>query len=404
MTPGAAEPTDWRRNQIAVTVAAFVGFTGFTLVMPFLPLYLEQLGTHDPGAIAIWSGVSLGITPAITAMMAPFWARIADRYGRKLMVARSLFSFVVIMSATAFVTAPWQVLALRALQGVFAGYGMLALTMAADSAPPDRTAVAIGWVQTAQRVGPALGPLIGGALAQTFGLRQTFLISAGFYFGACLLVLIGYRERRHAHIPTTAHSAPAAWHTVRRTPHFVLFVATVFGLQLVDRSFGPILPLYLREVGHPASNVPFLSGLIFSITAASAAFGNQITAFLLGRSTIGVLIPAGAIVAALAATAFGAAAPLPMLIAAGVVFGIGLGVATTAIYTAASQALTTAARGVGFGYLTRASLAGLAVSPVVAGIIGALNMRAVFIADAAALVFIAYLLSNRLRERRADAI
>ena len=92
MTDALGHAPDWRRNQIAVTAAAFVGFTGFTVVMPFLPLYFEELGTHDPGAIAILSGKSLGVTPAITAMLAPFWARIADRYGRKLMVARSLFS------------------------------------------------------------------------------------------------------------------------------------------------------------------------------------------------------------------------------------------------------------------------------------------------------------------------
>ena len=75
--------SDWRRNQVAVTLAAFIGFTGFTLVMPFLPLYFEQLGVHDLGDVAIWSGISLGVTPAITAAMAPVWARVADRYGRK---------------------------------------------------------------------------------------------------------------------------------------------------------------------------------------------------------------------------------------------------------------------------------------------------------------------------------
>ena len=132
----------WRRNLYAVTAAGFIGFTGFTLVMPFLPLYFEQLGVRDVGEIAMWSGVSLGITPAITAMMAPFWGRLADVYGRKIMVQRSLISFVFVMSAMAFVTEPWHVFALRALQGLFAGYGALTLTMAADVAPADKTAYA----------------------------------------------------------------------------------------------------------------------------------------------------------------------------------------------------------------------------------------------------------------------
>ena len=70
---------DWRRNLAAVTVATFIGFTGFTFVMPFLPLYFEQLGVSDIGAIAMWSGVSLGITPAVTAILAPMWARVGER-------------------------------------------------------------------------------------------------------------------------------------------------------------------------------------------------------------------------------------------------------------------------------------------------------------------------------------
>src|SRR6187397_772600 len=131
---------DWRRNQAAVTVATFIGFTGFTLVMPFLPLYFQHLGVQDPGENAIWSGVSLGITPAITAAMAPFWARVADRYGRKLMVVRSLAAFAVIMSLMALVDAPWQVFTLRAIQGLFAGYGAIAMTMAAESAPAEHVA------------------------------------------------------------------------------------------------------------------------------------------------------------------------------------------------------------------------------------------------------------------------
>jgi len=151
------------RNLVAVTAASFIGFMGFTLVMPFLPLYFNQLGVTDVGRVAVWSGLSLGVTPALTALLSPAWGRLADRFGRKIMVERSLASFVVVMTAMAFVTRPWHVFALRAFQGLFAGYGALTLTMAADSAPKGRMAQAIGTVQTAQRLGPALGPVFGEA-------------------------------------------------------------------------------------------------------------------------------------------------------------------------------------------------------------------------------------------------
>src|SRR5215213_11288157 len=106
----------WRRNLAALTAASFIGFTGFTLVMPFLPLYIAELGVRDVGRIALWTGFTLGVTPAITALLAPAWGRLADRFGRKLMVARSLASFVVIMAAMAWVTHPWHLFALRAIQ------------------------------------------------------------------------------------------------------------------------------------------------------------------------------------------------------------------------------------------------------------------------------------------------
>ena len=154
--------SDWKRNQAAVTVATFIGFTGFTLVMPFLPLFIGQLGVSDVGRIAMWTGLSLGITPALTALLAPAWGRLGDRYGRKIMVERSLVSFVLLFAAMAFVTRVWQVLALRAVQGLFAGYGSLSVAMAAESAPRDRMPAAIGTVQTAQRIGPAVGPVLGG--------------------------------------------------------------------------------------------------------------------------------------------------------------------------------------------------------------------------------------------------
>ena len=173
-----------------------MGYTGFTLVMPFLPLFIAQLGVSDVGEIAMWTGLSLGITPGLTAMLAPAWGRLGDRFGRKIMVERSLVSFVVLFAAMAFVTSVWQVLALRAIQGLFAGYGSLSVAMAAESAPRDRMPSAIGAVQTAQRIGPGVGPVIGGLLAGLVGLRRAFLATAMFYAVALVIVHATVRRPR----------------------------------------------------------------------------------------------------------------------------------------------------------------------------------------------------------------
>src|SRR4051794_41947959 len=112
-----------------------MGYTGFTLVMPFLPLFIGQLGVRDVGEVAMWTGLSLGVTPGLTALLAPAWGRLGDRFGRKIMVERSLVSFVVLFAAMAFVRRPWQVLAVRGTQGVFAGDGSLSVGVGAGGPP-----------------------------------------------------------------------------------------------------------------------------------------------------------------------------------------------------------------------------------------------------------------------------
>jgi DHA1 family multidrug resistance protein-like MFS transporter len=224
------------------------------------------------------------------------------------------------------------------------------------------------------------------------GIRYTFFVSAGVYFLAFLLVLIGYRESR-AHRLADADDAASrvTFRMLAKVPHFVLLVGTVFGLQLVDRSLGPILPLYLGELGFAGDRVPILAGILFTTTAASAAVGNQTSGWLLGRRPAGFIVPMMAAVAAAAVLVFGAAAPWTALLVASVVFGYALGAATTCTYTAATHAVPKSWRVIAFGYLTSAYLVGLAVSPVVAGFLGAASMRSVFIADAIGLAVLAWI-------------
>jgi MFS transporter, DHA1 family, multidrug resistance protein len=384
----------WRRNLYAVTAAGFIGFTGFTLVMPFLPLYFEQLGVSDVGDIALWSGVSLGVTPAITALMSPFWGLLADRYGRKLMVQRSLVSFVGVMASMAFVNAPWQVFALRCLQGLFAGYGALTLTMAADVAPAGQTAYAIGFVQTAQRIGPAIGPVIGGIVAQIVGLRHAFFVTASFYLVALLVVTFGYDERTVAKPAKRGSDDRVTFRSLLAFENFLLLMVVIFGFQYVDRSFGPVLPLFVAGLGTESSRVPLLAGVLFSISAGTGSVGHHLASALMARvgarrviaATCGL---AGAGVAGflLAGGAWWLALPIAL-------FGVSLGAGTTSAYTAASSIIPSGARGSGFGLLTTASLVGLAISPIVSGLLGATSIRAVFVVDVLLLSALAVLVSR----------
>ncbi|HEY2435351.1 MAG TPA: MFS transporter [Vicinamibacterales bacterium] len=379
------------RNLFAVTAASFIGFMGFTLVMPFLPLYFSELGVSDVGRLAMWSGLSLGVTPALTAMLSPAWGRLADRFGRKIMVERSLGSFVVVMSAMAFVTRPWHVFALRAFQGLFAGYGALTLTMAADSAPEGRMAQAIGTVQTAQRLGPALGPVFGGTIAALVGLRRAFFVTAAFYLIAFILVLVMYDERGvRTHGDERKDSdPPVTFRNVLAFENFLLMAVVIFGFQFVDRSFGPVLPLFVAELGTPETQVAFVSGLLFSIAAGAGALGHHWCARLLQRRRAGEIVAAASAAAGLGAAFYAAARGTGWLFLATPFFGLAIGIGTTASYTAAAAVIPANVRGTGFGLLTTASLIGLAVSPVVCGLLAASSRRAVFGLDVVCLAVLA---------------
>jgi MFS family permease len=385
------------RNLFAVTAASFIGFMGFTLVMPFLPLYFHQLGVEDIGQVALWSGLSLGVTPALTALLAPFWGRLADRFGRKIMVERSLASFVIVMSAMAFVSRPWHVFALRAIQGLFAGYGALTLTMAADSAPKGRMAQAIGTVQTAQRLGPAMGPVFGGTVAALVGLHRAFFVAAAFYFIALAVVFLLYDEKGLA-----THDAKAAAATAKERPsrsvtfrdvlafeNFLLMAVVIFGLQFVDRSFGPVLPLYVGQLGTTATQIPFVSGLLFSLAAGAGAIGHHFCARMLKRRTAAQLIAGSGLAGAIATLAYVTANDVAWLFLATPFFGLSIGIATTAAYTAAAAVIPPTVRGTGFGMLTTASLIGLAVSPIICGFLAVTSIRAVFALDVIALAGLA---------------
>jgi DHA1 family multidrug resistance protein-like MFS transporter len=298
-------------------------------------------------------------------------------------------SFVVLMSVMALVWKPWHVLALRAVQGVFAGYGALCLAMAADSAPPGRFAQSIGMVQTAQRLGPALGPVLGGIVAGSVGLRTSFYVTAVFYAAALTQLVVLYREPPAVASDGSERLERVTFRNVLVFENFMLVMGLIFAFQFVDRSFGPVLPLHVAHLGTPEGRVAFVSGLLFSLIACAAAGGHHVCARLLDEWPVRTVITRATLLAGGAAIVFVAADSLWLLAIACVVFGFGIGVATTAAYTVAATVVPGHARGAGFGLLTSSSLIGMALSPIVSGFVGATGIRFVFAADAAVLAAVA---------------
>jgi len=382
---GAFDP---RRNVLAAAAANGIGLAGFTLVMPFLPLYIRELGVVDIADIALWSGLTLGATPAVTAISAPLWGRVGDRYGSKVLVIRSLLAFVVTMAAMGLVGEPWQLFALRALLGIFAGYGALTVSMAAESVPRAQMAGAIGTVQVAQRLGPAVGPLVGGVLAPIVGLRATFFVAAAFYLAAVLLITLVYQEPRTRHARAASRGLREVLRELSATPGFWMVFVVILGLQLVDRSFGPILPLYVERLVPPA-RVPLVSGMLFSVSAIFAALGHRVASPLLAVHAPRVLIAWSSLATAAGLLLLILVPSVAAFAVALAVSGLAIGVGMTAAYTSGGALLPPDAHATGFGLMMTASLIGLAASPIVAGFISGPELAVVFEADVALLVVLA---------------
>src|SRR6185295_294204 len=151
----------WQRNVWALALCVFIAFVGFQFFSPFLPLYVRELGVTDPARIALWSGLISAVTPAVSGLLAPLFGRLADRFGRKMMLIRSLAGFTVIIALMGLVTSVQQLLVTRILMGFFAGFTPMAMALATVSAPRDKVSVAIARVQGAQLLSVAVGPLVG---------------------------------------------------------------------------------------------------------------------------------------------------------------------------------------------------------------------------------------------------
>ena len=377
----------WQRNQLVVSIAVFMVFTGFAFVLPFLPLYVRQLGVKSDEAAALWAGVLIGIAPLLAGLLAPVWGRLGDRYGQKPMAVRVLGSYVVLLALSGFVTDVWQLFALRTAVGLFGGIGPLGLAMATALAPREQTGRAVGGIQSAQILAAAVGPLAGGLLADTIGIRWTFVATAVACGVALVLVVVYFEEAPQA---APADGAPReAFGDVLRLPGVVPLMAVLFVVNFIGRSFTPILPLHLRRLSVPSANLAFATGALISAYSVCAA----VSAMLLGRATRRYA-PRGLLLATLVA---GAALVLPMalvgqfpaLLALAVLLGLASGGSLTLCYTIGGLMVPADRRTTAFGFFSGAALFGGAVSPSVAGLLTHVHLKTIYAVDALLYVLLA---------------
>ncbi len=225
-----------------------------------------------------WSGIAYGITFLGAGCMAPIWGRMADLYGRKLILMRACLGMAVCMSLIGLAQNIWQLVALRLLAGLVGGYASGAVVLVATQTPKERAGWALGMLSTGVMAGTLLGPLIGGTLPGLIGLRYTFFLAGGVIFVAFLATSFLIREDRSRFQKATRRVTQGAWRMIpdRRPVLAMLFTAML--LLLANMSIEPIITVYIGQFVPPQS-VVFDAGLVM----AASAIGGILAAPRLGR-------------------------------------------------------------------------------------------------------------------------
>lgn len=381
----------WKRNLYVVMFAVFVSFTGFTFVLPFLPLYITQLGVTDQGDAALWSGLLFGISPLLAGVLAPFWSILAERRGRKLMLQRSLAVFVLLIGLMAFVANVYQLLVLRLGIGLFGGVSAMSVALASTIAPRHRVGEAVGLIQATQLASGVAAPFIGGVVVDAFGLRSSFFLASALCAVAFLIITFAYNEEReHGAVP--AAGAPVAATAKRREsvreylhlPLFVGLLVAAFTIQFVDKSFGPLLPLYIATLDAPAERIGTISGLALTFGALTGSFA----AVAVGRLSVRVeprhLLLLSLIAGALLCLPLAFVAHWWQLLVIRLFLGLFTGGTLTLAYAIGGRDLPAGAKMGAFGTLAGVGQIGGATAPFVTGALSKwASLSAIFIVDAA---------------------
>lgn len=269
MQPSDA-PINWKRNLAVVWLGCFLTGAAFSLVMPFLPLYVEQLGVTGHSALNMWSSLVFSITFLFSAIASPLWGGLADRKGRKIMLLRSALGMAIVMLLMGLAQNIWQFLILRALLGLLGGFIPNANALIATQIPRHKSGWALGTLSTGAVSGALLGPLAGGFLADNYGLRPVFFMTATVLFICFVLTLFFIREQfTPVSKKEMLHVKEVFGSLKNRELVLSLFVTTLI-IQVATGSIAPILTLYVRDLAGNISNIAFISGMIASVPGVAA--------------------------------------------------------------------------------------------------------------------------------------
>ncbi|MFZ2570329.1 MAG: multidrug efflux MFS transporter [Streptococcus suis] len=253
----------WKQNLKVAWLGNFLTGTSFTLVMPFISVFVEELGV-GPGLVEYYAGLAVSTNALAAALMAPIWGSLADRYGRKPMMVRAAFAMIFTMGGMAFVPNVFWLLVLRVLNGVFTGYIPNATALIASQVPKDKTGYALGTLSTGAVAGNLIGPTLGGVLAEMFGVHTVFLLVGLLYAIVVILTVFYIREDFVPIKKSDVLPIKEVFAQVKDRKILAGLFVTSMVIIAAAQAVVPILTLYVRHLGQ-TDNLLFVAGFIISL-------------------------------------------------------------------------------------------------------------------------------------------
>ncbi|HSV85974.1 MAG TPA: MFS transporter [Levilinea sp.] len=389
----------WQKTLYIMFFAQLMTAVGFSSIFPFLPLYVQELGAASGLSIELLSGLVFSGQAFTMMLAAPFWGSIADRYGRKLMVERALFGGAVILLLMAFARSAEELVILRALQGLITGTVAAANALVAAQAPRARAGYAMGLLTVSMGAGVALGPLLGGVIADVFSYSAAFYITSALLFLAGLVVQFGIQETfvRPEKKPGKKTSILGGWWSILTARGVGVAYSMRFTGQLAGNMILPIAPLFIQSLMVETASVNTTTGMIVGVSSATTTASAIYMGRLGDRTGHRRII----ILCSLAASLFylvhwRVTAPWQLLVLQALV-GIAVGGIGPSISALLARFTYPGQEGAVFGLDNSITSGARSVAPVIgAALAYALSLRTVFLAAAALYIGLGLVASRRL--------
>ncbi len=269
--------TNWKFTLSVVFIAQVLSAVGFSMIFPFLPLYIDELGSAGGHSTELLAGLVISVQGLTMMVTAPLWGAVADRFGRKKMIMRAMIGGGITLAMMAFVQSAEQLILVRALQGLVTGTVSANNALVASVAPRSRVGFAMGTLQVGLWAGVAVGPLLGGVLADLFGYSLPFLLTAALLVMGGLIVLLGVSED-FTPPPHQAHFAMGAmlrgWRDILATSGVSLLFFMRFLAGLARTVIIPIAPLFVVSlIASDAASSNTYAGMVMAVSAATSTLG-----------------------------------------------------------------------------------------------------------------------------------